>query len=256
MQNGKATQKTPAAAGEPTVPGLDLTRLPRHIAIIMDGNGRWAKRRGLPRVAGHRAGVASLHACVRACSDLGIEVLTVYAFSTENWGRPKDEVSFLLRLLEEVFEKEIKELHANGVRVHVLGRRSGLPKSTLRRIESAEALTAGNSGLLLNIGFNYGGRAELVDSCQAVCRLVQSGELAPEDITEEQFAAHLQTHGLPDPDLLIRTGGDYRVSNFLLWQIAYAEIHVTSEFWPDFRAEHLYRAIADYQGRQRRFGKV
>jgi undecaprenyl diphosphate synthase len=222
----------------------------------MDGNGRWARQRGLPRIAGHRAGVDSLRACVRGCNSLGVGSLTVYAFSTENWGRPKEEVRFLLRLLEEVFERETHDLHANNVKIKVLGRRSGLPQSTLSRITNAEVLTANNSGLQLNIGFNYGGRAEVIDACREICIQAKNGQLDPNDITEELFSSHLATAGLPDPDLLIRTGGDYRVSNFLLWQIAYAEIHVTSDYWPDFREQHLYRAIADYQGRQRRFGKV
>jgi undecaprenyl diphosphate synthase len=235
---------------------IDMTRLPKHIAIIMDGNGRWAKQRGLPRVTGHRAGVKSLHVCVRNCNDLHIETLTVYAFSTENWGRPKSEVSFLLDLLEEVFQNEIQELHANNVQVRVIGQRQDLPVSTQKRIIDAETLTAHNTGLLLNIGFNYGGRAELVEACKALCRKVNAGVLDPECITEDVLADHLCTKGVVDPDLLIRTGGEFRISNFLLWQIAYAEIFVVDDFWPDFSAEHLHQAIADYQGRQRRFGKV
>lgn len=235
---------------------IDMARIPRHIAIIMDGNGRWAKQRGLPRVTGHRAGVKSLKECVRQCSNLHVEVLTVYAFSTENWGRPKTEVKYLLSLLEEVFEHEIRELHENNVRVKVIGKRDNLPASTLQRIVEAEALTAGNTGLLLNICFNYGGRAEIVEACKEVCRKVQAGTYTSESITEAVFANHLFLKDCADPDLLIRTGGEMRVSNFLLWQIAYAEIYVIDVFWPDFRPEHLYQAIADYQGRQRRFGKV
>ncbi len=230
--------------------------IPRHIAIIMDGNGRWAVRRGLPRAAGHRAGVGALHRIVQACSDFGVSILTVYAFSTENWARPDEEVGFLLRLLEEVFEKEIGQLHAKGVRVRVLGRRQGLPASTLQHIERAETLTAGNGKLLLNIAFNYGGRAEIVDACRALCHLAVTGKITAADIDEGRFAAQLTTGGLPDPDLLIRTGGDMRVSNFLLWQIAYAEIHVTPVFWPNFTKEHLLQAIDEYQKRNRRFGKV
>jgi undecaprenyl diphosphate synthase len=235
---------------------IDMTRIPKHIAIIMDGNGRWAKQRGLPRVTGHRAGVKSLKECVRKCSDLHVEALTVYAFSTENWARPMSEVKYLLSLLEEVFEHEIRELHANNVRVKVIGRRENLPASTLRRIVEAEELTALNTGLLLNICFNYGGRAEIVEACKALCMQVKAGTLEPENITEATLAEHLLLKGNSDPDLLIRTGGEMRVSNFLLWQIAYAEIYVIDAYWPDFSPEHLYRAIADYQGRQRRFGKV
>lgn len=229
---------------------------PQHVAIIMDGNGRWALQRGLPRAAGHKAGVDSLVTCVRACSEWGIEVLTVYAFSTENWGRPKDEVSFLLRLLEEVFQYYIGQLHANDVMVKVIGRRTGLPASTLRRIEHAEKLTANNKGLQLLIAFNYGARAELVDGVRALCVRVARGELSPEAIDEECLAAHLSTAGTPDPDLLIRTGGEFRISNFLLWQVAYTELYVIDEYWPDFRETHLYQALMEFQRRQRRFGKV
>ncbi|MGI6542144.1 MAG: isoprenyl transferase [Limnochordia bacterium] len=235
---------------------IDMARIPKHIAIIMDGNGRWAKKRGLPRVTGHRAGVSSLKECVRQCSDLQVEVLTVYAFSTENWGRPVSEVKYLLSLLEEVFEREVRELHENNVRVKVIGKRENLPASTLLRITEAEALTAQNTGLVLNICFNYGGRAEIVEACKALGREVKAGVLEPDGITEAMLSDHLLLKDCADPDLLIRTGGEMRVSNFLLWQIAYAEIFVLDVFWPDFRPEHLYKAIADYQGRQRRFGKV
>lgn len=229
---------------------------PRHVAIIMDGNGRWALKRGLPRVAGHKAGVDSLVSCVEACSAWGIEVLTVYAFSTENWGRPRDEVTFLMHLLEEAFDRYIDRLHANGVMVRVIGRRTGLPESTTRHIEHAERLTAGNTGLGLLIAFNYGGRAELVDGVKALCARVARGELSPEAIDEECLSAHLTTAGFPDPDLLIRTGGEFRISNFLLWQLAYTELYITDVFWPDFRAQQLHQALMEFQKRQRRFGKV
>lgn len=229
---------------------------PQHVAIIMDGNGRWAQERGLPRAAGHKAGVDSLVTCVRACSEWGIEVLTVFAFSTENWGRPPEEVGFLMRLLEEVFQHYIGQLHANGVMVKVIGRRTGLPASTVRRIEHAERLTSHNKGLRLLIAFNYGGRADLIDGVRALCARVAQGELRPEAIDEECLAAHLATAGLPDPNLLIRTGGEFRVSNFLLWQIAYTEIYVTEAYWPDFRETHLHQALMEFQARHRRFGKV
>ncbi|MGI6081479.1 MAG: isoprenyl transferase [Limnochordia bacterium] len=233
-----------------------LKNPPKHVAIIMDGNGRWALQRGLPRVAGHKAGVDSLVSCVEACNAWGVEVLTVYAFSTENWGRPRDEVTFLMHLLEEVFRRYIDRLHANGVTVKVIGRRAGLPASTTRHIEHAEQLTAENTGLRLLIAFNYGGRAELIDGVKTLCSRVARGELSPEAIDEECLSAHLTTAGLPDPDLLIRTGGEFRISNFLLWQVAYTELYITDVYWPDFRAQQLYQALMEFQKRQRRFGKV
>ena len=235
---------------------IDVGKLPAHIAIIMDGNRRWAARRGLPGAAGHKAGIPALHRIVETCADLGISVLSVYAFSTENWERPADEVSFLLHLLEEVFVNEIHQLHAKDVKVKVLGRWRSLPQSTQRHIEKAEALTAANKSLQLNICLNYGGRADIVDACRAICQKVQAGSLATEAIDDKTVAAHLSTAGQPDPDLLIRTGGDMRISNFLLWQIAYTELYVTPVYWPDFTSEHLRQAIAVYQQRNRRFGKV
>jgi len=235
---------------------IDKKRLPVHIAIIMDGNGRWAKLRGLPREAGYEAGVETLHKIVESCVKFDIKILTVYAFSTENWNRPRDVVGFLLQLLEDTFSREVQQLHEAGVRVKILGRRAGLPASTREHIEKAEALTAENRRLLLNIGFNYGGRSEIVDACRELAGKCVRGELAPEDIDESLLAAHLTTGGCPDPDLLIRTGGDFRISNFLLWQIAYAELHITPTYWPDFSEEDLLRAIVDYQNRDRRFGKV
>lgn len=231
-------------------------RLPRHVAVIMDGNGRWARRRGLPRLAGHRQGVESLREVTRACGELGIEILTVFAFSTENWERPKEEVNYLLGLLDEVLERELPELHANGVRVRIIGRRSTLPPSLVQKIEAAEAKTAENRNLVLNVGFNYGGRAEIVDAVKWAVAQARLGKLDEAEIDEAWLSQAMYTRGMADPDLLIRTGGEARVSNFLLWQLAYAEIWFTPVFWPDFRRIHLLQAIVDYQQRERRFGRV
>ncbi len=235
---------------------LDPGRIPRHVAIIMDGNGRWALRRGLRRVAGHRAGVKSLKETVRTCARLGVDVLTVYAFSTENWQRPESEVRYLMDLLVEVLHKEIDELHEAGIRVQVIGRLEGLPASVQEEIRRAEALTRRNRHMIFNVALNYGGRAEIVDAARRLAEDVRSGRLEIGEIDEARFARYLYTAGLPDPDLLIRTGGEFRVSNFLLWQLAYAELWVTPVYWPDFRRVHLLQAIVDYQRRDRRFGRV
>jgi len=231
--------------------GLDPKRLPRHVAVIMDGNGRWAARRGLPRVAGHREGMASVRAVVRACNDLQIPCLTLYAFSTENWKRPRTEVHFLMQLLIEFLRKEIKELHAQNVKLGMLGQREHVPAGVLKAIDAGLALTARNTGLRLQFAFNYGGRQEILDAVAA-----WSKQRRRPPLTEETFARHLYTAGLPDPDLLIRTSGEMRISNFLLWQLAYAEIVVTPVLWPDFREKHLHSALAEYQQRERRFGGV
>lgn len=236
---------------------VDPSRIPYHIAIIMDGNGRWAKNRGLPRVMGHRHGIESLRDVTKACGELGVKILTVYAFSTENWDRPREEVNFLLQLLDEVLETELETLHSNQVRVNVIGRRDGFPKSLADKIAAGEDLTRNNKGLILNVCFNYGGRAEIVDAVNRVLQMARNGELGPDEIiTEDRFSQLIYTSGFPDPDLLIRTGGDSRISNFLLWQLAYTEIWLTTVCWPDFRRAHLIQAIADFQRRERRFGKV
>lgn len=235
---------------------LDPARIPRHVAIIMDGNGRWALRRGLRRTAGHRAGVKSLREAVRTCAKLGVEVLTVYAFSTENWQRPASEVQTLMDLLVEVLHQEIDELDEAGIRVRVIGRLEALPPEVVRQVRQAEERTRGNRHMILNVALNYGGRAEIVDAARRIAEEVRDGRLRLEAIDEALFARYLYTAGLPDPDLLIRTGGEYRVSNFLLWQLAYSELWVTPVFWPDFRRIHLLQAIVDYQRRHRRFGKV
>lgn len=235
---------------------LDRSRLPVHIAIIMDGNGRWAAGRGLPRLEGHRASSQSIRDTIEACSELGIQYLTLYTFSVENWSRPRAEVEALMALIEHTIRRELPELHENRVRIRLLGDREGLPASLQREIARAEKLTEGNGGLTLQLAINYGGRREIAAAAARLAREAVEGRIAPEDIDEEAFAAHLYLPDSPDPDLLIRTGGDLRVSNYLLWQIAYTEIHVTPTLWPDYRRRHLYEALIDYQGRKRRFGGI
>ncbi len=230
--------------------------IPAHVAIIMDGNGRWATRRGFPRVAGHREGVKAARAIVRAADTLGVRYLTLYAFSTENWSRPEDEVSTLMSLLERSIHGELPELMARNARLRVLGRRSGVPVPVRRGIDHVVAETRNNTGLNVLMAFNYGGRDELIDAFRALARRVQAAELAPEDISEQVIAQALYTADIPDPDLLIRTSGEMRVSNFLLWQIAYTEMWVTPTLWPDFGPVDLYRAVAEFQQRTRRFGGV
>jgi undecaprenyl diphosphate synthase len=245
-----------AASDESELEELVRARpIPAHVAIIMDGNGRWAVERGLPRIAGHRQGVKAARAAVRAASGLGIRYLTLYAFSSENWSRPQAEVSMLMSLLEASIEQELPELMANNVRVRVIGR-PNIPASVKRGIDRAVTATARNTGLTLVMAFNYGGRDELVDACRALARQVQRSEITPEEIDEGRIARVLYTDGIPDPDLLIRTSGEMRISNFLLWQIAYTELWITPTLWPDFGARELYLAVADFQGRERRFGRV
>jgi len=242
------------AGGDGSVP--DPSRLPRHIAVIMDGNGRWATERGLPRVAGHRAGVEALRDIIRTCSRLGIGVLTLYAFSTENWKRPPQEVDALMKLLVEYLRAEMDELHQNGVHIKAIGRVEELPDSDRAEIARAEALTRDNTGLKVNLALNYGGRREMTDAVRAIAEDVKAGRLSPEDVTQDMVADHLYTAGSPDPDLIIRTGGESRLSNFLLWQAAYAELWVTPTYWPDFGPKQLYQALADYSARERRFGGI
>lgn len=233
---------------------LDSGRLPVHIAIIMDGNGRWATRRGLPRAMGHRAGVESLREIVKTCSSLGVEYLTVYAFSTENWKRPAEEVNILMDLLVEYLKKELAELHGNNVRIRSIGRIEELPDKTRVALQDAETKTGNNTGLTLNLALNYGGRNEIAAAVKQIGHDVASCKLKPEDINEEVISNYLYTAGIPDPDLLIRPSGELRISNFLLWQAAYAEFWYSPVLWPDFRKVHLLEAIVDYQARQRRFG--
>jgi len=235
---------------------LDRERLPRHIAIIMDGNGRWAEQRSLPRLAGHEAGAESVRAVIEGCGELGIEALTLYTFSSENWARPQREVTGLMHLIAEKLRQELPELHQKKARVRAIGRIGALPDFVQEVLEYGRRLTADNSGLRLNLAINYGGRAEIVDAARAVADAVATGRMRLDDLSEQAFAARLYTSDLPDPDLLIRTAGELRVSNYLLWQIAYAEIVVLPTLWPDFRREHLLHALVEYQRRKRTFGGV
>lgn len=232
----------------------EIQSVPRHVAIIMDGNGRWASARGLPRSAGHKAGIDALRQAVRAAAELGIEYLTIYSFSTENWSRPKPEVMFLLDLLRRFIRQDVAQLHAAGVRIRVIGDRENLDNSITAMLEDAERLTAGNSKLNLVVAFNYGSRQEITRATRAIAARVADGTLAVSDISAEVIDGHLDTAGMPEPDLLIRTGGEERISNFLLWQCAYAEFVFVPEYWPDFSAEILARAIGEYSARERRFG--
>ena len=231
---------------------LPKDRLPRHVGIIMDGSGRWARGRGLPRMAGHRAGTENIRSILRAAVELGIPILTIYAFSTENWGRPRAEVRGLLRLLERVLDREVPELHAEGVQLRHLGREDRIPAASLRKVREAIGLTQHNDRLILNVAFNYGGRAEIVD---AVRSIVAAG-IPVEEIDEAVVGKHLYTCDLPDPELIIRTSGEMRVSNFLVWQGVYAEYYVTPTLWPDFDADDLRAALLSYAERERRMGLV
>jgi len=233
---------------------IDRNALPAHIAIIMDGNGRWARKRGLPRVAGHRAGINAVREVVEGSAELGIPVLTLYAFSVENWKRPLSEVSTLMQLLKEYLNKELANLNKNNIRFRTIGRTDELDASVQAELDKAITTTSCNGGMIFNVALNYGGRAEIVD---AVNRLLNNGGRAAAangGVTEKDFAEYLYTAGQPDPDLLIRTSGELRISNFLLWQIAYAEIWVTETLWPDFEKRHLYEAILAFQKRERRYG--
>lgn len=247
-------QKTDSQKFDELMAAIDGNRLPIHIAIIMDGNGRWATRRGLPRAMGHRAGVESLREIVNICSGLGIPHLTVYAFSTENWKRPKEEVNILMDLLVEYLKKEIAELNSKNVRVRAIGRISELPDRAVAALAEAEELTRKNTGLSLNLALNYGGRTEITEAVRKIAEMAKNGGIQLDQVNEELIASCLYTGGIPDPDLLIRPSGEQRISNFLLWQVAYAEFWYSPELWPDFRKVHLLQAILDYQTRQRRFG--
>ena len=235
---------------------IDPERVPRHIAIIMDGNGRWARERTLPRAAGHRVGMESVRTAVRACGQLGVEVLTLYAFSSENWRRPPKEVRFLMGLLRHYLRKEVEELDRERVSVRAIGHLEELPREAQEELERARKRTEHNQGLILNLALNYGGRREIVDAAQRFASRVRAGEEKPEELDEQGFSRYLYTHDLPDPDLLIRTSGEQRLSNFLLWQLSYAELYVTPCYWPDFRRGELLEAILEYQKRERRYGKI
>lgn len=235
---------------------LDRDRLPNHVAVIMDGNGRWAKRQGLQRIMGHRRGVDALKNILRCCKDWGISALTAYAFSTENWGRPSEEVEFLMMLFERVLRRELAEMIEEDVRIRFVGNLAGLPQSLQAEIQRSMTATKDNLSVQFTIATNYGGRQEILHACRAIATQVQQGKIDPEGVDEELFERHLYTKGLPSPDLLIRTSGEMRISNFLLWQMAYAEIYVTQTAWPDFDREEFHEALRVYQNRDRRFGKV
>lgn len=235
---------------------LDRSRLPNHVAVIMDGNGRWAKRKGRPRIIGHQKGVDALKDLLRCCRDWGIPALTAYAFSTENWGRPLEEVEFLMTLFERVLRRELQEMMAENVKIRFVGNLEELPKSLQSEIERSMHDTQNNSGIQFTIATNYGGRQEILQACQAIASKVEQGYLKVEEIDETLFERHLYTQGIVHPDLLIRTSGEMRISNFLLWQMAYAEIYVTQTLWPDFDRVEFHKALCAYQQRDRRFGKV
>ncbi len=231
-------------------------KMPHHVAVIMDGNGRWAKRRGLPRIVGHQRGVDTLKELLRCCDDWGIKVLTAYAFSTENWGRPSHEVEFLLTLFERVLRRELAEMMRKNVRIRFLGDLKALPPSLQAEIAHAMEETRNNQGIQFNVATNYGSRQEIVQACKQIALKVKRGEIDVEDIDEQLFENHLYTQGISPPDLLIRTSGEMRLSNFLLWQMAYSEIYVTPTLWPDFDREEFHRALLSYQQRERRFGRI
>ncbi len=235
---------------------LDQDRLPRHVAVIMDGNGRWAKRRGLPRIMGHRQGVDALKELLRCCNDWGIQALTAYAFSTENWGRPLEEVDFLMTLFERVLMRELQEMMKENVRIQFVGNLAALPRSLQQQIERSMTETQHNHGIHFTVATNYGGRQEILQACRAIATQVQQGHIQPDEIDEAMFSRHLYTANVCDPDLLIRTSGEMRLSNFLLWQMAYAELYITEAFWPDFDRKEFHQALSAYQRRDRRFGKV
>jgi len=243
-------------ASAPSDTHAGASRVPAHIAIIMDGNGRWAKARGLPRAAGHERGVEALRRTVEAAGEIGVRYLTVYSFSTENWRRPAAEVNALFGLLKTFIKKDLGRLKKEGVKINVIGRREGLPEDIAKLVEKAERETASNSDFVLNIAFNYGGREEIARAARAVSADVASGAILPEDVTEDVLASYLDTADMPDPDLLVRTSGEYRLSNFLLWQAAYSELVFFDVLWPDFDRAWLEKAVAIYSDRERRFGAV
>jgi undecaprenyl diphosphate synthase len=235
---------------------MELRNFPRHVAIIMDGNGRWAHRRHLPRFQGHLEGVKRVKEITATAGTLGLEVLTLFTFSTENWQRPKDEVSMLMRTFAAVLDKNLQKLVKQNVRFQFIGRREGVPSNILERLDHCREATQKNSGLILNLAFNYGGRLEIIDAVRQIARDVESRKLSPEAISEETFSQALYTKDLPDPDLLIRTSGEKRISNFLLWQLSYAELYFTDKFWPEFDEKEFKKALLDYQRRERRYGKT
>jgi undecaprenyl diphosphate synthase len=235
---------------------IDLARLPQHIAVIMDGNGRWAKQRGKPRIFGHRAGAESVRAILDTCARLEIKAVTLYAFSTENWKRPEDEVSGLMQMLKLYLKNELKTVHKNNIRFQAIGKISGLSEDLQKQIAAAAKYTAGNSGTILSVALNYGGRAEIVEAAKKAAQsLIENGKTL-DDLSESDIEAHLYTRNLPEVDLLVRTSGEFRISNFLLWQLAYSEIYVTPTLFPDFRRAEIFKSIIDFQKRERRFGGI
>lgn len=244
------------AGGDPLKSKLNVRLLPEHIAIIMDGNGRWARRRNLPRTAGHEAGVEAVRKVVRAAAEVGIKYLTLYTFSVENWKRPREEVAALMKLLTRTTRREIDELNRNNVRLITTGRIDELSVTRRKVLSHAVEKTRNNTGLVLNLALNYGGRTEIIDAVKAIALAVRSRHIQPGEINEALFSEYLYTAGLPDPDLLIRTSGEMRISNFLVWQTSYTELYITDVLWPDFGRKELFQAIIEYQKRERRFGKV
>ncbi|NJR50579.1 MAG: isoprenyl transferase [Leptolyngbyaceae cyanobacterium CSU_1_3] len=235
---------------------INRDRLPNHVAVIMDGNGRWAKRQGLPRIMGHRRGVDALKDLLRCCRDWGVQALTAYAFSTENWGRPLEEVEFLMTLFERVLRQELREMMQENVRIKFVGNLDALPSTLQNEIERSMLETQNNQGIRFTVATNYGGRQEILKACRAIAAQVQQGLVKPDEIDESLFERHLYTAGTCDPDLLIRTSGEMRISNFLLWQMAYSELYVTNTLWPDFDRHEFHQALMSYQQRDRRFGRV
>lgn len=235
---------------------LDLTKIPRHIAIIMDGNGRWAKKKGAMRIFGHRHAIQAVKDAIEGADNLGVKYLTLFSFSTENWSRPQDEVKALMELLVKTIIDEISLMMKNNIRLEVIGDIESLPKSAYEKLMEARKATAANTGLTVILALSYSGQWEITQATKRIAQKISEGKLKPEDITQQTFADHLDTAGIPDPELMIRTSGEYRISNFLLWQLAYTELYFTPVLWPDFRTEHLYAAVEDYQKRERRFGKT
>lgn len=235
---------------------IDKNNIPKHIAIIMDGNGRWAKERGFPRTAGHREGIKRVKEIVNAAGELGIKVLTFFAFSTENWNRPKKEVNMLMRYLDDFLDKQINELDKNNIRFIVIGRDRPLPEYILNKIKKAEEKTKNNTSMVMVLALNYGAKQEIVDAVRKFTYSVMNGKTSIEDLDIEEFSRYLYTSNLPDPDLLIRTSGEMRISNFLLWQLSYAELYFSKKYWPDFKRNELEKAIAEFQRRERRFGRI
>ncbi|WP_248926339.1 isoprenyl transferase [Paenibacillus hamazuiensis] len=239
---------------ENTVPELDTDNIPNHVAVIMDGNGRWAQKRGLPRVAGHHSGMKNVKKITMAANEIGVKVLTLYAFSTENWKRPREEVDYLMKLPLEFFPKEIDELIQNNVQIRMTGWEEGLPEYTLKAVRDAIELTRNNTGLILNFALNYGSRKEMLLGMKKMMEDIGQGRLSMNDVDDQAFSRYLLTSDLPDPDLMIRTSGELRISNFMLWQLAYSELWFTDAFWPEFTENHFFEAIKEYQRRARRYG--